>query len=319
MQVSESNQKWIAIGVAIGTTSIAIVSLIAFSVNVLQEYGAVLFTLVPLALGVLSTSIYGYFRPRSLKESARISFYTLLLACGILILFNIEGIVCVLMAAPFAAVFVFMGTWIGYKVQKRDKGQVIKFFSFNLLVIPILMVAESECFEREGGEIEVKTSIVINASKETVWDNVVKFPDIPAPTEWIFKTGIAYPTSSEIIGSGKGAVRYCEFTTGSFVEPIEIWDEPNLLQFSVREQPIPLRRMIHEKTNVPGNMYKYFVSNKGQFRLTELGKNEVLLEGTTWYYHKIKPVVYWKIWSEYIIHSIHNRVLTHIKAVSENA
>lgn len=317
MQINESNQKWIAIGVAIGVTSIVVVGLITFSVNVLQEYGAVLFTLVPLALGILSTSVYGLFRQRSLKESAQVSFYTLALACGILILFNTEGIVCILMASPFVAVFVFIGTLIGYKIQKRNRDQVVKMFSLNLLVIPLLMTAESEFFERESGEIEVKTSIVINASKEVVWDNVVKFPDIPAPTEWIFRTGIAYPTSSKIIGTGEDAIRYCEFTTGSFVEPIEIWDEPNHLQFSVREQPIPLKRMIYEKSEVPGNMYKYFVSNKGQFRLTKIGENQVLLEGTTWYYHKIRPVSYWKIWSEYIIHSIHKRVLKHIKTTSE--
>ena len=33
------------------------------------------------------------------------------------------------------------------------------------------------------------------------------------------------------------------------------------------------------------------------------------LEGTTWYYHNIKPDFYWRIWSNYIIHKIHERVL----------
>ncbi|MEM6831638.1 MAG: hypothetical protein AAF551_14100 [Bacteroidota bacterium] len=64
-------------------------------------------------------------------------------------------------------------------------------------------------------------------------------------------------------------------------------------------------------------MYKYFVSTEGEFRLKEIGSNQTLLEGTTWYYHKIRPVFYWKIWSDYIIHAIHLRVLNHIKKVAE--
>ena len=43
-----------------------------------------------------------------------------------------------------------------------------------------------------------------------------------------------------------------------------------------------------------------------------------LLAGTTWYTDQIWPSPYWKLWSDYIIHHIHLRVLNHIKAVSEN-
>ena len=43
----------------------------------------------------------------------------------------------------------------------------------------------------------------------------------------------------------------------------------------------------------------------------------ILLEGTTWYYHNIKPAFYWEEWSDLIIHKIHDRVLTHIKKNSE--
>jgi hypothetical protein len=236
----------------------------------------------------------------------------------LLLLVKVEGIVCVIMASPFISLFTWLGAIAGNKFQSRSRTRVINFFSINLLVIPLLMTAESQFTENKSGEIKVSTSIVISAPIQTVWDNVVHFPDIPEPTEWIFKTGIAYPTSSEIVGEGKGAIRYCEFTTGRFVEPIEVWNAPNLLQFTVKEQPLPLKRMLYEELEVPGNMYKYFVSNKGQFRLTEIGDNQVLLEGTTWYYHKIRPASYWRLWSEYIIHTIHSRVLTHIKTASEN-
>ena len=69
--------------------------------------------------------------------------------------------------------------------------------------------------------------------------------------------------------------------------------------------------------NAP-HLHHYFVSKQGQFKLTKLENGKTLLEGTTWYYHDIRPVFYWRLWSEYIIHKIHLRVLTHIKETTES-
>ena len=66
--------------------------------------------------------------------------------------------------------------------------------------------------------------IKINAPPEAVWKQVVAFSEIPPPTELLFRAGIAYPVRAEITGHGPGAVRHCVFSTGPFVEPIEIWD-----------------------------------------------------------------------------------------------
>ena len=41
------------------------------------------------------------------------------------------------------------------------------------------------------------------------------------------------------------------------------------------------------------------------------------LTGTTWYSHGLRPSAYWSLWSDWIIHRIHMRVLTHIRAEVE--
>jgi hypothetical protein len=41
------------------------------------------------------------------------------------------------------------------------------------------------------------------------------------------------------------------------------------------------------------------------------------LEGTTWYVHNLWPAEYWQVWSDGIIHAIHQRVLIHVKQLSE--
>lgn len=162
----------------------------------------------------------------------------------------------------------------------------------------------------------IVTSIEINASPEKVWQNVVSFPQLKEPTELIFNTGIAYPINATIQGQGVGAVRHCNFSTGSFVEPITVWDEPKLIRFSVDEQPEPMKEISFYDIN-PNHLHGYWVSKQGQFKLTRLANGHTLLEGTTWYVNKIKPDLYWTVWSDYIVHKIHQRVLEHIKTQAE--
>jgi hypothetical protein len=157
---------------------------------------------------------------------------------------------------------------------------------------------------------------MINKSPEEVWPHIIEFSRIDPPTEVLFKAGIAYPTHAVIKGTGKGAIRYCNFSTGCFVEPVTNWQPPELLQFSVEVTPRPMNELSPYNIE-PAHLHGYFVSEKGQFRLIRLAGNKTMLEGTTWYYHRIKPTFYWKLWSNYIIHKIHNRVLEHIKKETE--
>lgn len=162
----------------------------------------------------------------------------------------------------------------------------------------------------------VKTSIEIDTPPEVVWKNVIAFPQLKEPTEFIFKTGIAYPTNATINGQGPGAIRHCNFSTGSFVEPITTWDEPRLLKFSVDEQPEPLKEISFYDIH-PNHLHGYWVSKQGQFKLIALPNGHTLLEGTTWYVNKITPNFYWTLWSDFIVHKIHKRVLEHIKTQAE--
>ena len=127
-----------------------------------------------------------------------------------------------------------------------------------------------------------------------------------------------YPINATIQGSGVGAIRHCNFTTGSFVEPITVWNEPELLAFSVTQQPAPMTELSFWDIDAP-HLHDYFVSERGQFKLTPLPGGKTLLQGSTWYTHKIQPAFYWSLWGEYIVHRIHLRVLKHIRREAEKA
>jgi hypothetical protein len=163
----------------------------------------------------------------------------------------------------------------------------------------------------------VTTSLEIDAPPERVWQHVVSFAELPPPSEWIFRAGVAWPVRARIDGRGVGAVRYCEFSTGPFVEPITVWDEPHRLAFDVTRSPEPMRE-VNPFWNVrPPHLEGYLASERGEFRLEPLGRGRTRLVGTTWYRHHMYPDVYWGAWSDFVIHRIHGRVLRHIEALAE--
>ena len=150
-----------------------------------------------------------------------------------------------------------------------------------------------------------------------MWRHVVTFSELPPPRELMFRSGIAYPARASIHGSGVGAVRHCEFSTGPFVEPITVWDEPKRLAFDVTAQPHPMRELSPYRAIEPPHLHGFFQSRRGQFLLVAQPDGTTRLEGTTWYDQNLWPNRYWRVWSDYLVHSIHRRVLDHIKLEAE--
>lgn len=300
---------------AVGLTSIIAGLLTVWGIYGIGEYGIALFILTPIFVGAGSTILYGLKKEITKKEAWNIGLLTLVIFTAGLLIFAIEGIICIVMAAPIGLLFTWIASLIGYTIVSKTPGKAPTIMLILIAVIPAMAFFEQDS---EPTLTAVVTSIEINADPQTVWKNVVAFPQLDEPTEFIFKTGIAYPINATIEGTGLGAVRHCNFTTGSFVEPITVWDAPNLLKFDVDDQPEPMKELSFWDIDAP-HLHDYFVSKQGQFKLTKLPNGKTLLEGTTWYYHNIRPAFYWQLWSNYIVHKIHERVLRHIKKNAELA
>jgi hypothetical protein len=231
----------------------------------------------------------------------------------------IEGAICILMAAPIALGLAWLGGSLGYSIQGNYWGakRGAAMLSVVLLAMPGVFGVE-RAVALKPPRFVVRTAINIQARPDEVWHQVVAFAEIPAPTEMLFRAGIAYPIRAEITGRGVGAMRRCIFSTGPFLEPIEVWDEPRLLKFGVTANPAPLNEMTPYGHIEPRHLHGYFVSEQGQFLLTPLPNGGTRVEGTTWYRDAIWPAAYWRLWSDYVIHRIHLRVLKHIKEAAEH-
>lgn len=293
------------------------VALMYFSTSMLTHYGWTLFVSVPFLCGLLSTLIYSYRAPRTQLQCIGISFGSLIVAGLMVLLLVIEGFICVAMTFPIVLLPTLLGGVVGYVIQRYAYGSRAR---LSVLILPLVLPLHMTVEAYESGEpplVAVTTSEMIHASPEAVWENVVAFSEIAEPNDWIFWTGLAYPKRARIEGFGVGAVRYCEFSTGSFVEPIEVWDPPRRLAFSVRSQPAPMKEWSIYADLHPAHLEGFFLSRRGEFRLLPQPDGSTLLEGTTWYVHRIWPMWYWTIFSDYILHRIHQRVLTHIKEQTE--
>jgi uncharacterized membrane protein YhaH (DUF805 family) len=303
---------------AIFLTSVLGLAFLALGTLVVGAYGWGLLVALPFCLGMFSVLLYSYHSPREWSACMSVALLPVGLLGVALILVAMEGVICVLMAAPFALGLAALGGMLGYTIQAHHwrPNQTPAMLSIVILMIPVSFGVE-QAAALQTPVFTVRTSIEVNAPPEKVWNQVVAFAEIPPPKEMLFRAGIAYPIRAEISGHGVGAVRHCIFSTGPFVEPIEVWDEPRLLKFGVTENPAPLNELSPYGNIQPPHLHGYFVSRQGQFLLTALPGGRTRLEGTTWYQHTMWPAAYWHLWSDYIIHRIHLRVLEHIRARAE--
>jgi uncharacterized membrane protein YhaH (DUF805 family) len=305
---------------SIAVTTILGLGFVIMGTLLIGAYGWGLFVALPFCLGMFSVLLYSYYEPREWDDCIALSLLPVGLVGVALIFIAMEGVICVLMAAPFALALAALGGALGYAIQARHwrPKQSPAMFSILILLVPASFGAEHAAALRPP-LYEVHTAIEVNAPPKKVWNQVVAFAEIPPPKGLLFRAGVAYPIRAEISGHGVGAVRHCIFSTGPFVEPIEVWDEPHLLKFGVTANPTPLNELTPYGHIDAPHLHGYFVSQQGQFLLTALPSGRTRLEGTTWYHNAMWPAAYWHLWSDYIIHRIHSRVLEHIRTKAEAA
>jgi hypothetical protein len=288
--------------------------LVVIGVRLLVNYGWGLFVALPFTMGFAAAVVYGIHSPRSLGSCVQVACLSAGLLGATLLGVAVEGAFCLIMAIPIALPLAALGGTCGYLVQRQRwfQGSAPAFLPALLIFVPGIQWAE-HLMAIPSKAFVVRSTIDVHAPPQKVWKEVVAFAQIPPPTEWMFRSGIAYPIRAEIAGSGRGAERHCVFSTGTFVEPIEVWNEPRLLKFSVKSNPSPMEEWSPYAHIEPSHLHGFLVSEGGQFLLTPLPSGSTRLEGTTWYRHGLWPEAYWRLWSDAIIHQIHMRVLRHIR------
>jgi len=283
---------------------------VAVGLSTIGAYGIALFAFLPLMMGALVE----WTRPaKTLRQALKQGAATAAIGCAFFIVVGVEGLICMVMSLPLALPLGMLGSGLSFKVRTTRPDA----HSAALLLLPLGLGSAGYDVAVEPSVYQVTTSIEIAASPQEVWTHVIAYTDMPEPADWVFRTGIGYPRRVRLEGDGVGATRYCDFSTGSFVEPITVWEPAKQLAFDVVESAAPIKEWSPYGDIHPTHLHGYFVSKKGRFILQELPNGHTLLEGTSWYQHGLEPGPYWRWWSDAIVHRIHQRVLSHIKGLSE--
>src|SRR6267143_3383192 len=98
-------------------TSVLGLFFLAIGTLVIGAYGWGLFVALPFCLGMFSVLLYSYHAPRDWQSCLKVALLPVGILGVALILVAMEGVICVLMAAPFALGLSALGGMLGYTIQ----------------------------------------------------------------------------------------------------------------------------------------------------------------------------------------------------------
>lgn len=289
------------------------VGLVTLGTVVLGHYGFSLFMLIPLAVGFASAYITNIGRAWNWLRTWAVVLLTLA-TTGFLML-GLEGAFCIALAAGLALILAVIGVGIAWLVGKLGTNQR-NILLFVATICPLSMGFEHR-FPPSPPLLEQTTVIEIDAPPEIVWRFVPAFPKIESPPVGFLAAGAAYPIASTMQGEGVDARRECVLSTGSMPEVITRWEPGRALEFDVLQTPPAM-----EETNPffhihPAHVEGYFTVTHGRFLLVPLPDGRTRVEGTSWFRHDLWPQFYWAPLTRGVVKDVHERVLEHIKQLSE--
>ncbi len=314
-----SGSRAASVGVAILLNALLVAAVLGITLETLGLYGWVIFMWTPGILGFNTALLYSLGQKRTLGSTKTLACISLLIVAATALVFAIEGLICILMVLPIAMLLCWLGAYGGYYTAAFINRRFLKvLISCIMISLTPLLTAMEAHFRVTTPSSIVTSSIEVNAPIEKVWKFIPEFPPIETDPEFIFKVGIAFPISSRMEGSGVGSRRFCELSTGTMAETISVWNPPHHLGFEVLNTPPSMKEISFYDDFNPPHIEGFYVSKRGEFRLTQLPNGHTRIDGTSHYENRLWPESYWFPISDYVVRQVQLRVLKHIKFLAES-
>jgi hypothetical protein len=270
--------------------------------------------LVPAALGVITV----YFGEKNQKRRWYYWIFVPWVPCVILmlgaLLIGWEGSICILMALP---IFLFMSSLGGLATGLMMKdGDSLRIYSVVIFgVLPFAFAPIERQLPAPNSFRLVETQIVINASPETVWQNIERVREIK-PTEQKFSMfhlmGFPRPVEATLSNEGIGGIRHATFEGGVlFVETINKWEPDRELSFTIKAdtKSIP-RTTLDEHVTIGG---AYFDMLEGDYRIEPINEHQVILHLSSKHRLSTRFNFYAGLWTDFIMRDIQRNILSIIR------
>lgn len=302
----------IALGVVVGMG--LCVFAVVVSALLFREYGYGLFVMAPLLMGLVT----GYLANRRVviapDATTKLVLVSASLGGAMLIAFALEGLICLLMAAPLALLCAWIGGRTGREMAIHRRGSPT---AMSVAALPLVFLLEAMVPAQL--QLASAESIVINATPSQVWKAVIANEDIgPAPA-LPFRLGLAYPIASELRGEGVGAERIGRFSTGVARERVTVWEPGRRLAFRVLSTPPVMHELSPWPTVHAPHTVGYFQTTWTTFDLAPLPQGRTRLTIRAAHTLRLDPAPYWEPLARLAIQANNRRVLAHYKARAEAA
>jgi hypothetical protein len=272
----------------------------------------------PVVIGFIT----GWFALRN-RQGSGVAVGASVLAAMIFVLVcmcvGLEGIICVVLLAPFLLLVPLLGTLLAYLCWK-----VLDLRNRNIMpvvvLLPLLLSPVEQLFPVDTTPYTISDKILVHASSERVWREITNVRDIgqnELKPAFIFWMGVPKPLEARMEGSGVGAMRVSRWQKNVvFRERMTRWIPASEMayDFIIDPRDIP-STAFDEHVTLAGKNYKIL---HGGYQLRALGPNLTEVTLYTTISNHSRTGLYGKIWSEYVFHDFHGVILDLIHNRSES-
>lgn len=273
------------------------------------NYG--LFLFVPFLMGFTSGTISCWKESRPRATIWVSAVLQCILASIALLVFGIEGMVCIVMAMPLVYPFVALGGFIARSMM--DSYRTNPRILVTTAPVIVALGVGSNAYNPGFVTKTESTTIIVDAPPEKIWPYLFELSDLPEPEQWIFKTGIAYTKGTRSGGRNVGDARKCLLTTGVMNETITELVPNRYMRFDVHNTPPSIKEQNPFYDIHPRHETGCFKVHWGEFKLEPISGGRTRFTGTSTYSYNIFPAEYWGLWTDTVAEQIHVRMMGEIK------
>ena len=237
-----------------------------------------------------------------------------LFACGLAILFKLEGAICLVFAIPITLVGASLGG-IAAGLVTRSRDPASRSTLVCVACIPFVFGPAEVLLVAPVQTRTVQSAILIHAPAPVVWQNIERVPPI-APSElqttWAQRIGFPRPIEATLSHEGVGGVRHARFERGlGFFETVTAWSPGDRLAFSIRADTTHIPpTTLDEHVKIGG---RYFDVLDGEYRLEPQRDGSVMLHLTSHQRLSTDFNGYAGLWSDEVMQSLQTSILTVIR------
>jgi hypothetical protein len=314
MSQSYSNVEPLLLGVAAGALYGIFIRLAFGSHPINQFIGvmsvAFLFAM-PFVCGFLAVYFAEIRQSQSIVVWLLVPWLTVLGGCAVMILFVLEGWICIIMYLPVGLAFSSVGGVVaGLIARNKRLKRVGNVTTACILFLPFIFSPLESALNRR--DIRTVENVVdVQASPAAVWEQIKTVPAIrknELQTSWSHRIGFPDPIAATLSHEGVGGVRRASFDGGVlFIETVDVWEPEHRLAFSIHPETAQIpNTTLDEHVTVGG---PYFDVLRGEYRIEPLPNGKVRLHLTSWQRVSTDFNWYAHLWTDAVMSDLQKRIL----------